>query len=377
SLSEKGLAPNPRIELAYPISTLYNQRLNIQPHFFGIEFGEEESRDAENSTAVALAKSNPKIVSAKMLALQLRAERKEGWTTQMVKDFELSITQFFEREYNSPTVRVLTLSTSYVEIEFSLAIMACICPFMACGTALGGLFFLGVRFGSILCVTPFLVLAIDSSKAMPTYPVGVDDAYLMIHSWQRVTKELRENPVKGDSAAYRLAQKSISSLRDRFTDGFNGLLDKYVSMITNQLFDVFIVIVWLIFLATSIKGITQMPINLTPKKLFSLDSSLQEMDVLRVNYVIPHFTLATLFVNKPGNLSDPSRLARLNQFVNEMESLPGAWGSKSSNYFIRDFVEFEKGMSEMEAEEEDAVVTRDPNVLNFNDLPSFLEWPEY
>ncbi|VDL83442.1 unnamed protein product [Nippostrongylus brasiliensis] len=265
--------------------------------------------------------------------------------------------------------------------------MACICPFMACGTALGGLFFLGVRFGSILCVTPFLVLAI-----------GVDDAYLMIHSWQRVTKELRENPVKGDSAAYRLAQvlsdtgpaimisaltnisadaKSISSLRDRFTDGFNGLLDKYVSMITNQLFDVFIVIVWLIFLATSIKGITQMPINLTPKKLFSLDSSLQEMDVLRVNYVIPHFTLATLFVNKPGNLSDPSRLARLNQFVNEMESLPGAWGSKSSNYFIRDFVEFEKGMSEMEAEEEDAVVTRDPNVLNFNDLPSFLEWPEY
>ncbi|VDL83441.1 unnamed protein product [Nippostrongylus brasiliensis] len=132
SLSEKGLAPNPRIELAYPISTLYNQRLNIQPHFFGIEFGEEESRDAENSTAVALAKSNPKIVSAKMLALQLRAERKEGWTTQMVKDFELSITQFFEREYNSPTVRVLTLSTSYVEIEVVRAGMSLL-PFLVVG----------------------------------------------------------------------------------------------------------------------------------------------------------------------------------------------------------------------------------------------------
>ncbi|VDP62201.1 unnamed protein product [Heligmosomoides polygyrus] len=128
-----------------------------------------------------------------------------------------------------------------------------------------------------------------------------------------------------------------------------------------------------------------MPINLTPKKLFSLDSSLQEvdfehdliqMDTLRVSYVIPHFTLATLFVNKPGNLSDQARLARLNTFVEEMESLPGSWGPQSSNYFIRDYIEYEKGMSEIEPEEE-GLAPRDPNVLNFNDLPEFLEWPEY
>lgn len=126
--------------------------------------------------------------------------------------------EFDFREFKSDTVRVLTLSTSYVEAEvvragmsmlpflivgfgimalvsaitttlsalymgqmsihkLSLAIVACICPFMACGTALGALFFIGIRFGSILCVTPFLVLAI-----------GVDDAYLMNHAWQRVTQ---------------------------------------------------------------------------------------------------------------------------------------------------------------------------------------------
>lgn len=65
---------------------------------------------------------------------------------------------------------------------------------MASGTALGLMFFAGVRYGSILLVTPFLVLAI-----------GVDDAYLMIHAWQRVSKHLRENPSSEDCVAHRLS----------------------------------------------------------------------------------------------------------------------------------------------------------------------------
>lgn len=48
---------------------------------------------------------------------------------------------------------------------------------MASATALGLLFFFGMRYSSILCVTPFLILAI-----------GVDDAFLTIHSWQSVCK---------------------------------------------------------------------------------------------------------------------------------------------------------------------------------------------
>lgn len=83
--------------------------------------------------------------------------------------------------------------------KVSLAISACICPIMASSTALGILFFAGVRFSSVLCVTPFLILAI-----------GVDDAYLMIHSWQRVTKEMRQNPSNEDSVAYRLSLVSLS-----------------------------------------------------------------------------------------------------------------------------------------------------------------------
>ncbi|KAK6039811.1 hypothetical protein COOONC_22682 [Cooperia oncophora] len=74
---------------------------------------------------------------------------------------------------------------STVVIQITLAVMACVCPFMACGATLGAMFWLGLRFGSILCVTPFLVLAI-----------GVDDAYLMTNAWQRITSERRGSPFR-------------------------------------------------------------------------------------------------------------------------------------------------------------------------------------
>lgn len=60
-----------------------------------------------------------------------------------------------------------------------LAIFACVAPFMASGTGLGILFFCGMRYSSILSLTPFLILTL-----------GVDDAFLTIHSWQSVSKRL-------------------------------------------------------------------------------------------------------------------------------------------------------------------------------------------
>ena len=230
-----------------------------------------------------------------MISLQLRAERKDSWTTQDVKNYETSITDFFEKcnklpdiflnqcqtlgishlqpskfwlylqptsnlrsfeleclccriwllasrswrsyrprrhscrlftcnkcrsirfaslleilldskltgiiySFNDVFMKMPLLANGYNDFknqlfQLSLALVACICPFMACGTGLGGLFFIGVRFGSVLAVTPFLVLSI-----------GVDDAYLMIHAWQRVTQKRRRNPVKDDSATERLAE---------------------------------------------------------------------------------------------------------------------------------------------------------------------------
>lgn len=105
-----------------------------------------------------------------------------------------------------------------------------------------------------------------------------------------------------------------------------GFLEAYLSLLTNAFFQILIIATWIAFLVISIyvsfgtekmiedqiifQGITIMNINLSPRKLFMEDSSLREMDDLRVQYVIPNFYLANVFVRKPGDLTDGKRVER-------------------------------------------------------------------
>ncbi|KAL3118481.1 hypothetical protein niasHT_008713 [Heterodera trifolii] len=208
--------PSHNVQLDYPTSTVFGQRINIQPNFFGIHFA--------NTTSSSEASSSNRFTnmdSVEMVVLLYRAERIGGWKDDDISDYEMSISNYFKDKYIGQHIRVLTISTSYVQVEvdragniirsyfgFGLAVMilcslfsnslsaffmhqfsiyklpvaifACLCPFMASGTALGILFFAGVRHSSILAVTPFLILAL-----------GVDDAFLMIHSWQLASKRRR------------------------------------------------------------------------------------------------------------------------------------------------------------------------------------------
>jgi hypothetical protein len=496
---------NERINLTYPISTLYGRTMNIQPNFFGIHFRNESVISDDSSR---ISRQLTELNAVEMIVLLYRAERIGGWTDREIKDYEMSISKYFEKEYKSEHLHVMTISTSYVESEvdragktlmpfvgvglfvmiicsvvtvalsalymqqFSIykipmAIFGCVCPFMASGTALGLLFFCGVRYGSILAVCPFLILAI-----------GVDDAFLMIHAWTRISKRMQSDPKEEDNVANRLSmvlvetgpailisaltnifadavgsftgspeitllcignmtcvavdmvfqitlytaimaicgqwemnsmkkekpvdygsgenlsnnsgsdgEKKVVTFHDNVKSKFTSCVSKYTSLITNVPFAAVLCFFWLVFIAVGFRSVLHFEINLTTSKLFARDSPLLEIEKYRENNVLPFYTTAQVFINNPGDLSDPVRRSHLYRLVEDMEALPNAYGPDSTNFFLRDFEAFVKlrleGSEEMEEDEgmptaNTTSVQRAQNgTFSISNLPEFLSWPEY
>ncbi|VDK65056.1 unnamed protein product [Onchocerca ochengi] len=446
---------NERIYLNYPISKMYGQDFNIQINFNGIEF-KNETLIMDNTMNISAAEDInyapfiTNMISAKMITLRYHGERVGDWTVEQTQQYEMSIVRYFQHEYKPKHIHVLLTSIVYINYEVSraglsvlpyvvlgfgimlicttismmisatymqqmssykiyLAFFACICPLMANVTAIGLLLIIGVRYDAILSVTPILTLAI-----------GVDDAYLMIHAWQRVTRECNLHPIKNDCIAYRLALVLeetgpailVSALTNILADAvgvFTGspnitilcfgnmasILMDYVYQLTFYSAIMCIAGHFEVKAATeqqnihSIKidnekkdtimsycgkGIIQMKIELKSEKLFPLDSPLIKVNELLQRYQIPEHTLIRFYVNNPGNLSNMYRLQQLNQMVFELEHMDGSWSSESTNYFIRDFIDYEKQFNE---EDENYDLINDSAVFREEDLPEFLNWPEY
>jgi hypothetical protein len=126
-----------------------------------------------------------------------------------------------------------------------------------------------------------------------------------------------------------------------------------------------------------------------------------QVNALRERYIWPHYTVAIVFVDGVGNLSEPNRIARLNQLVHEFEHFPESIGPESTNFWLRDFEQFRKFNSEnnfidydyagaeMEASTNSSdgfdaengtipIAQKSSSHENSNnDLDAFLKWPEY
>uniref|UniRef100_A0A0R3RUD5 SSD domain-containing protein n=1 Tax=Elaeophora elaphi TaxID=1147741 RepID=A0A0R3RUD5_9BILA len=217
-----------QIILAYPISIILGQRFRIDDSFFGVQLGKQNV-----------------LLDAQLVLLQFRATLQDVIDSKDAERYEMAVTNFLQKNFTSDVIDAVTMSSTFITAEivraglsllpftaigfiimciFSsitttinsllisqfhyckivVAIAACVSPLLACGTALGMLLWCGLRFGSILCVTPLLVLAI-----------GVDDAFLMINYWQQtyqqktITKELFK-----DNEKERLSERMCNMLQE-------------------------------------------------------------------------------------------------------------------------------------------------------------------
>uniref|UniRef100_A0A915PAD9 SSD domain-containing protein n=1 Tax=Meloidogyne floridensis TaxID=298350 RepID=A0A915PAD9_9BILA len=211
------------LNLSFPFMSLFGHQVDLSPHFFGAEIDKNEGE----------------LKYLRLALLQFKADKPENVNSFDVLSWERKIVNYLHNEYKGD-LRPLVFSMGFVADEvvrtgmtlfpflsvgfvimcgFSIgtvalsglhfrqfshqkvimAIIACCCPLFACATALGLLFWFGVRFGTILCVSPFLVLAI-----------GVDDAFLMLQSWQRIcslAEQLNEEEKEENNNLIELEEK--------------------------------------------------------------------------------------------------------------------------------------------------------------------------
>uniref|UniRef100_A0A0N5A353 SSD domain-containing protein n=1 Tax=Parastrongyloides trichosuri TaxID=131310 RepID=A0A0N5A353_PARTI len=224
-----------RINLTFPFITMMGASLDLSPNFFGTTLYEGDG--SENGELTNIKKLD-------LIILQFRADQPSYLTREDIMEWERKVCNYINFEYNGTYLDAKSLSLTFVSDEvvrtgmtlfpyisvgflimsifsiitvymssyyfdqwskhkISMALMACVCPLFATSTALGLLFWFGFRFGSILCVTPFLVMAI-----------GVDDAYLQIHSWQRICVERKHAKSKRSNEC----TEDYFSLRNRIAE---------------------------------------------------------------------------------------------------------------------------------------------------------------
>jgi hypothetical protein len=100
---------------------------------------------------------------------------------------------------------------------------------------------------------------------------------------------------------------------------------------------------------------------------------------LRSEYIIPFYAVCLIFINKPGNITDPVQVRRLHSLVSDFESLPSSVGRFSTKFWLRDYEQFVRensggdGTKEAEADLEAFEGVTKPR----NELRQFLEWPEF
>uniref|UniRef100_A0A915A9C4 SSD domain-containing protein n=1 Tax=Parascaris univalens TaxID=6257 RepID=A0A915A9C4_PARUN len=459
-----------RFNLSFPIMNVVGRKVDLSINLHGVTTWTESDQPANTSSNVKEALS---------ISILFVANKPALWDTEDISTWDREVSRYYHGEYNSSLINVYCVSVPYIQDEIvrttntllpcvilgfvimcllsvtsvyigavffdqwtyhkiSYAINACICPMLAAGAALGTLFWFGFRFGSVLYVTPLLVLAI-----------GVDDSFIMINAWERLCDARRGKSLPSDTLAERLAkllvdvgpsititsltnvaafgissfsptpevslfcignmvamlfdylytislypaimmlsakyelrmelsrrQKSQGECMNNMRIAMQNLLSSYCEWLSSKLTLTFIILLMTAYWSISIYGTLQITPRITQDKLFLLDSPLMEASRIQNAYFFNERTEPLLFITKVANLSDPIRIIRMNKIVEDFELLPESSGAELTRYWIRDYEVYLSTDTEegSELDDGDAIAFKPYSMESIN---NFLSWPEY
>ncbi|KAH7715957.1 CRE-PTR-13 protein [Aphelenchoides avenae] len=296
--------------------------------------------------------------------------------------------------------------------QLMLVPSAILSPFLAMGATFGLMGWVGMQYNSVMAITPFLILGI-----------GVDDAFLMLHSWRRHSPLVKDPAERMEVVVREVGPSvSITSITNMlaFTVGilspsptmssfctctaiavfmdfvlefaFFGptmVLSAKISKKPTEIVQVvqhrpttwntysrFVISKWgkvACFVVMTVMytfayfGVQQMETTFEPQKTFPMDSRLQ--DSLRViDRIYNQYHPISFIVNHPPDESNATEVHEFLAMVDELEAMPGVYGPNQTQLWLRDYLRAEHGSLE---------AVRDTNAtlakpISFHKVPDFL-----
>ncbi|KJH48071.1 patched family protein [Dictyocaulus viviparus] len=185
--------------------------------------------------------------------------------------------------------------------------------------------------------------------------------------------------ITGDLQMRDFFKSAINKRWSEQNEKFSALLDEYSQWLSSKFTIVFLLITLICYWMISIIGTMNIQVVLSADKLVLEDSLLNKMNYLNEKYVLINYTTANIFIQNPGNLSDPKQLAEVNKVIEKFEAFPECLGSNFSHYFVRDY-EFFKNTVELEEQTSfgiDIVASNRSDAYSQSAMQPFFSWPEF
>uniref|UniRef100_A0A915BS05 SSD domain-containing protein n=1 Tax=Parascaris univalens TaxID=6257 RepID=A0A915BS05_PARUN len=268
-----------------------------------------------------------------------------------------------------------------------VAFGATVCPILAITVTFGVCALASLRTNTIMLIMPFLIMGI-----------GVNDAFLMIHSWQRLSSDRIVNERLGLVLEEVGPSITITTLTNVITFGIGALtptpeislfcmataialgfayiftlvlfgpflylatilerkrkksearavvnawmrktLEVYCRIISLKAFDVVLLIGTLVYWYFGIMGTMNIKTRLDVEKLLPKDSPLQEANGVVSNLVWTEYYPVTILVNKPLDIRDKHTMMAFDAMIREFEAMDRCKGQQFTLLWLRDYEKY-------------------------------------